>query len=670
MTADAQDEGAPGSGPELPAGPPAVPVSGVHAGEGAAGSDHAGAGPGPHPGALRLAGGAAKLALALALCAAAAPLALRLASPEAAVAAAFFPHQLTHLEQPVLRLAWPAYDLPTKRDPWGAPFLLGPRRAGRPWPAGPGEASSPAFAEKVYSMGPDGRDDQGEGDDVLVPALLARPHRVDLFGVPLDASARLGLPWGPAWLVAALAFARPALGALAAGVLALAGWLWLAARPRQPARREAALVVALAGVPIALGAATIGLGASWVRSAAAFAPGLQVEPTWAAVGTWALACALFAIAWRRRVARASADDHAPDAGQRGARAALLGLAAAVLLALGVGAGVRAALAPWLLGRPVAAWDGVLRAGASDEAYAAALVLAQADPARDPIASELVPALVVAFGRHDGESQVTRALATALGRAGPRGVAALTSLATARYPGVGVVQGLVEAGDDGRAALPALLPGARGRLAWDRELARLLGRHAAREPAARDLLLEALAAATEPRRRLDLAEALGSSAPVEAARALVDALATAEDPADHLRATDALLAIGPAGAPAAPALAAAGLDGPLPPRRALALLALQGEGFDRGALARAFAEATPEVRAAGLLVVGLLAAPEPALVEAARVALADPAPLVRHQAALALGVHGGAADRAAIGPALVGRVGREVARIAASRRPAR
>jgi hypothetical protein len=127
------------------------------------------------------------------------------------------------------------------RDPWGRRWRLG-FRGGTDWPAGPADVAGCVPLTKIYSVGPDGVDQLGGGDDVLVPA------RVDHSDYPLIAFAPGTNLLEDGWLHAprrligprfdspraldALLVAKPLLWGVAALCAGLAVLWWFAVSPR------------------------------------------------------------------------------------------------------------------------------------------------------------------------------------------------------------------------------------------------------------------------------------------------------------------------------------------------------------------------------------------------------------------------------------------------------
>lgn len=599
----------------------------------------------PHRVCLRLSQVLLALALVTALGAAAAPALLRASSPRGAVAAQFFPHQLVMIDMPVIHLdhvpAEAGTPPPALRDPWGHPFLLGPRRGGAPWPAAPDERATHPWDAKVYSCGPNGRDEQGEGDDVLMPAILNRRLVVEIYGVSLDPSARLGPAWRPLPVVALAAGARPLLLGAAGVLLGLALSAWLAARRRQVPAREVWLVIGAAAGPAGLGL-VIGHALGWWLSLGLPddlpQPALHASPLTAG---WCAASLLFAMAWR---ASLPAPGEPPEQGQRRRRLLVAsGLVLLSVLALGVGSTVSGQ--PWIAGRPLSAWQALL-AGSSEEQQLAATVLAEVGPEAAPLAPALRSALQASLGR--GDLHLERHLAAALGRTGPEGVAELGRILAGNHLALGVLGGLRLAADVTPAREPLLARGreavAQRRLASDRYLVEALVAlgPAALEfaPALRADLLATLDhnGGADPRRTL---LALAELDPAGSVDVFVRALAH-EVPDVVQAALVGLTRAGPAAAPEIPAITERWLTAPAygtEGEYAIAVLAIQGQAFDRALLARLQGHEDVPLRAAGHLVASLLADPGPdALKAARRDAVSGSAPQVQFYAQLALDRH--------------------------------
>lgn len=188
--------------------------------------------------------------------------------------------------RPLLRQARPGmatWALAERQAPGGLPSArTGVDPWGRGWHAAPG----PKF---VYSIGPDGVDQQGKGDDLPAREPAADPRLVT------------ALAWGPE------------LAGLAAF---LCGWLALAkGRLRQPRGgriAEAVRILVIAAGPWALGAGLVAWLAGALPVPVPAAAGLAREllaslgapggvPGWAIVGAvWGLPCLIGAVRARRR----------------------------------------------------------------------------------------------------------------------------------------------------------------------------------------------------------------------------------------------------------------------------------------------------------------------------------------------------------------------------------
>lgn len=297
-------------------------------------------------------------------------------------------------------------------DPWGARWRLG-FRAGQDWPAGPWDGGRLART-KIYSLGPDGVDQRGRGDDLLVPArpgqqrfgpvaLLVAGGSVAKDGWRYDQRRMVGPLVDSPRALELLLIARPLGLGLAAACLLLAALWSPAARPRSDkAWLERLRAFALALALFALGGLAFAASSwpwvpltSWIDTFSA--TGLVIALRCLALASWGGASLLAALALRAGAPPAEGPAPNPE-GASGRRVAALALSA--LAALSACGSVAASREPAVLGRSLSGWTKALRSR-DGEHLAALYALAQLGPAAAPAAPEVIELLRDAERRGDG-----------------------------------------------------------------------------------------------------------------------------------------------------------------------------------------------------------------------------------------------------------------------------
>ncbi|HBP19379.1 MAG TPA: hypothetical protein DEA08_16515 [Planctomycetes bacterium] len=299
----------------------------------------------------------------------------------------------------------------SSRDPWGERWRLG-FRAGQDWPAGPWDGGRLART-KIYSLGPDGVDQQGRGDDLLVPArpgqqrfglvaFLLGGGSVAQDGWRYDRRRMVGPRVSSPRALELLLIARPLGLGLGLTLLLLAALWSPAASPRSDkAWLERLRVFALALTLFALGGLAFA-GASWT-----WVPLTSWIDTFSATGVVIALRCLTLLSWcgasllaARALRAAAPNEEAHDSPLQVRRCASSALGLGALAALSALGSVAVSQEPAVLGRSLSGWTKALR-NREGEHLAALYALARLGPAAAPAAPEVIQLLRYAERRGDG-----------------------------------------------------------------------------------------------------------------------------------------------------------------------------------------------------------------------------------------------------------------------------